>query len=133
MEQIYAQVLWQLIERGPEPKEAVRALREILQARGREALLPKIAHAFGRLAARENRRNTLTLFVAREKDARMAKAEAKKLLSKWDLESRDVALAEDETLIGGWRLEGREHLVDASYKKYLLGMYNAATGVSANK
>jgi F0F1-type ATP synthase delta subunit len=131
MEQIYAQVLWQLIERGTEPKEAVHALREILQTRGREALLPKIALAFERLAARENRKNALTLFVAREKDGRAAKAEAKKLLSEWDLEKQNVALAEDETLIGGWRLEGREHLVDASYKKYLLGMYNAATGVSA--
>jgi len=30
----------------------------------------------------------------------------------------------DESLIGGWRLEGKETLVDASYKRELLELFN---------
>ena len=33
----------------------------------------------------------------------------------------------DDSLIGGWRLEGRERLIDASYKELLLSIYNRAT------
>ncbi len=33
----------------------------------------------------------------------------------------------DSDLIGGWRMESGEHLIDNSYKKHLLTIYNAAT------
>ena len=41
--------------------------------------------------------------------------------------AKDVDVALDDSLIGGWRLEGRGNLVDASFKKSLLDMYNRTT------
>lgn len=123
----YAQVLWKLAESGMKPKEAVAKLRERLVAEGRENLLPHIARAFTRLAERKLQKGRVMLSVAREKDAAKAKREIKELLRQLDIEPADVALEVDDTLIGGWRLEGRECLYDASFKKRLLSIYNAAT------
>jgi len=116
-----------MIEKGIEPKKAVRALYDLLVLRGRQALMPRIAHAFSRLAQAENRAEALTLSVAHEKDANTAKKELKELLERIGADGKDVETVIDESLIGGWRLEGREQLVDASFKKSLLEMYNRAT------
>ena len=127
MEQAYAQALWQVIENGMTPSKAVHAMHTMLTREGREVLMPKIAHAFERLSAIENRKNTLTLSVAHEKDARDAKKEVESILKAINAAAEDVETKIDESLIGGWRFEGREQLVDASFKKYLLEMYNRAT------
>ncbi len=126
MERQYAQALWNAIEGGTEPAKAVHMLHQMLQRAGREVLMPKIAHAFKRLAETQMSKHSLTLSVAREKDAHRALEEARKM-SRAALDKESLEVAVDESLIGGWRLEGREHLIDASFKKYLLDVYNAAT------
>lgn len=127
MEQHYAQALWKMIQNGKKPKEAVHALHEMLMRLGRASLLPKIARAFGRIAERAQSQGGVALSIAREKDERSAHKAVKQLLSEMGIDAKDVTTHVDGTLIGGWRLEGRENLVDASFKKYLLGMYNRAT------
>jgi F0F1-type ATP synthase delta subunit len=127
MEQAYAQALWQMIEGGMEPKKALHALVESLKSRGRDALLPRIAKAFERLAEREMRKNTVVVSVAKEKDATAAKREAKELLEQIGADTKDIDVNIDESLIGGWRIEGRGVLADRSFKKSLLEMYNHAT------
>lgn len=127
MEQAYAQALWKMVEEGVEPKEAVAKLREVLARHGRETLLPRIGRAFARIAARERAKSAVVLSVAREKDARNAKQEAAGVLRELAAGAEDVEIRVDDSLIGGWRLEGRERLVDASYKKSLLSIYNRAT------
>ncbi len=127
MEQSYAMALWKIVERGTPPHKAVASLREALKRSGREALLPRIARAFERIAMQEKSRNTLTLSVAGE-HAAQAKKEAKQVLEIMQIDPEEVEVQTDQALIGGWRLEGREHLYDASYKKYLLDVYNRATG-----
>jgi len=127
METAYAQALWKMVEGGMSPAKAVHALRDLLKARGREALLPRIGRAFARIAEREGKRTGVTLSVAREKDERDAKNAVKEILAKLDVEPKEVSIQVDESLIGGWRLEGRECLVDASYKRVLVDVYNAAT------
>lgn len=127
MEQAYAQALWQLVENGMSPKQAITALVESLKARGREALLPRIARAFERLAEREMRKNAVTVSVAHEKDSVHAKRDAKRVLEEIGADAKDIDVKIDESLIGGWRLEGAGMLVDQSFKKSLLEMYNAAT------
>lgn len=124
MENSYAQALWRMIEAGTQPKKAVRALYDQLCARGRQTLMPKVARSFERLAARDRGRNGVVLSVAATKEARSALTQTKKLLRDLDVGAKAVTTHVDETLIGGWRLEGRERLVDASFKKYLLDMYN---------
>lgn len=126
MEQAYAQALWQMVERGTAPSKAVHALAAMLKEHGREALLPRIARAFERLAQREARKDDVVLTVAREKDLAHAKKEVKEVLSSLGIESSDLKTQVDDSLIGGWRLEGKEHLVDASYKQQLLNIFNSA-------
>jgi len=127
METIYAQALWQMVEKGMKPKEVVMKLRESLENRGRVILMPKIARAFARIAEREHRKRAVTLSVAHEKDALKAEREVKKVLEELGASAEDIEVHVDDSLIGGWRLEGREWLLDASYKKSLLSIYNRAT------
>ncbi|HUO50055.1 MAG TPA: F0F1 ATP synthase subunit delta [Candidatus Paceibacterota bacterium] len=126
MEKAYSQALWEMVERGMEPRAAVRALHESLKARGRDALMPRIAIAFERLAARENEKNSTTLIVAHAKDAHPHSREIKEVLDEIGVHPSDVRISVDPRMIGGWRLEGRGRLIDASHKKYLLDMYNRA-------
>lgn len=134
METAYAQALWNMVNgglsvgrQGMTPRRAVEALRELLIKDGREILLPRIGKAFKKIAMRELARTRLTLTVAREKDERRAKHEVKDVLEKLGLNGEDMVMHIDPHVIGGWRLEGAEHLVDASFKKHLLSIYNLAT------
>jgi F0F1-type ATP synthase delta subunit len=126
MEQAYAQALWQMVEGGTQPKKAVHALVESLKMHGREALLPRIARAFDRLAEREMHKNAVIVSVAHERDTHAAKKEVKELFSKLNLGADELQVQVNESLIGGWRLEGKGLLVDKSYRKQLLEMYNHA-------
>ncbi|MBI5457187.1 F0F1 ATP synthase subunit delta [Candidatus Kaiserbacteria bacterium] len=127
MERSYAQALWKMVEGGVTPAKAVHALRDTLKAHGRDALLPRIASAFSRIAEREAKRTDVVLTVAREKDERHAHRDIRGLLREMGVEAKDLKTQVDDTLVGGWRLEGREHLVDASYKKQLLDLYTRVT------
>jgi F0F1-type ATP synthase delta subunit len=122
MEQAYAQALYRAIVNGTDPKKAVHALSEKLKREGRFALMHRIAKAFARVAEREGDKSRTRLFVAREHDAHAALAAAAKFTA---VEKHDVHV--DETLIGGWRLEISDTLVDASYKKHLLDIFNRVT------
>lgn len=129
METAYAQALWDVITKGMTPKQAVDSLKESLGAHGRLALMPRIAKAFVRIAERDREKNGMTLYVASTADERDAKHAVKDVLQELGVAASDVAIAIDDSLIGGWRLEGRETLIDGSYKKYLLDMYTRATRV----
>ena len=124
---MYATALWKAVERGSKPKDAVRSLHANLEASGRTALMPGIARAFARIAARETQRNGIVLSIAREMDERRAHKEVANVLAEMGMRKEDIKTAIDKNVIGGWRLEGRGRLIDATYKKYLLDMYNAAT------
>ena len=127
MENAYAQALWEMVQRGMAPKKAVDSLYENLKERGRQALMPRIVRAFTRIAARDNARNGVVLSVARADDERSAKRAVKDILAEMKLSASDLDVKVDDTLIGGWRLEGRERLMDASWKKHLVSIYNRAT------
>ena len=123
MDKAYAQALWRILEAGTAPKEAVKTLCEVLAARGRLGLLPKIARSFKLLAARTEAKSVVVLKVAREADAKHALKEASELLKGARIKTSDVKISIEENLIGGWRLEGRELLHDASHKRQLLDIY----------
>lgn len=127
MEKEYAAALWEVVERGMKPKEAVSKLRETLGKHGRKALLPRVARAFARIASREEAKKAVTIIVANEKQAARALRAAEDALREIGVEAADIRVRVDESLVGGWRLEGRERLYDSSYKKSLLNIYNAVT------
>lgn len=119
MEQAYAQALWELIQKGEKPKDAVQKIKEALTARGRMALMPAVGKAFERLAQREALKNRSVLVVARKQDETRARKESG---------AKDSELKIDESLIGGWQLFDKGHLVDESWKSALLTIYtNAVT------
>ncbi len=127
MEQSYAQALWKMVEGGMTPHQAVLAVKESLERYGRGALLPRVASAFARLAEREGKKSDVVLTVAREKDERHARTAAKELLAELHIDADGLKTQVDDTLIGGWRLEGRGMLVDNSYKSKLQRIYNQVT------
>lgn len=127
MDKAYAQALWRIVEGGKEPKKAVRALREALISSGREALLPRIARAFARIADRNTSQSSVVVSVAREKDSGAAIRQSSVILKELGTSPKDLKTRVDDTLIGGWRLEGKGTLVDNSYKKHLLSVYNRLT------
>jgi hypothetical protein len=103
-----------MVEGGADPAQAVVAIAETLRARGRIGLMRSVAAAFARVSAGQT---TPVVRVARAADAEAAKKNA-------GVADADVRI--DESLIGGWRLETHERLVDASYKRYLLDIFNRA-------
>ena len=123
MEQAYAMALWKVMEGGKEPEAAVTSLREVLERRGRTELLSRIGRAFGRFAAREHAKNVLSITLSNIRDERAHK-EAISALSKLNMSEANVEVRTDDSLIGGWRLEGRGRLLDTSFKKHLLSIYN---------
>ena len=127
MENSYAQALWRMVKSGKDAKKAVRALKDILAAHGRGALLPRIARAFARIAERDASRNDVVLTIAREKDSRAAHKQLSARLKELDITPKTLKTQIDDCLIGGWRLEGKETLIDNSYKKHLLSVYNRLT------
>ncbi len=125
MENAYAQALWQIIEKGTPQAEAVRSLHSFLKESGREALLPRIAKAFERIAATRARHDMAILTVADAKHEHYAQEAA----AAFGVKAKKMTVVVDTTLIGGWRLDARETLVDASYKKHLLELYRRTTNV----
>ncbi|TSC85874.1 MAG: hypothetical protein G01um10148_782 [Parcubacteria group bacterium Gr01-1014_8] len=118
MEKSYAQALWNCVERGMEPAHAVRSLHQGLERRGRASLWPQIARAFERLASRESQKNRSVLIVADKSHEKEARKES---------DAEDARLVVDTGLIGGWRFENNEQLIDASFKKNLLELYQRST------
>jgi F0F1-type ATP synthase delta subunit len=118
MEKAYAQALWDLIQKGEKPKEAVVKIHKALESRGRVTLMPAIGRAFERLAQREAQKNRSVLVVARKSD----EAKARKASG-----ASDAELKVDETIIGGWQLFDKGQLRDESWKSALLSIYNSAT------
>lgn len=118
MEQTYAHALMRLTAKGISPSDAVASIASALRARGRIALLPRVGRAYARLTARFAQKNTTRIAVARTEDSVMALKVAS---------ASEATINIDDSLIGGWRIEQADTLRDASYKKYLLEIYNRAT------
>ena len=127
METIYAQALWVMIRNGMEPTKAVSRMGEKMTREGRGALLSRMGRAFRRIAHREIGRTALTLTVSDVAHTDSARISALARVSGTNVDTKHVEVRVDDSIIGGWRFEGNEMLIDASYKKYLLDMYHAIT------
>lgn len=127
MEKAYAQALWRAIANGMEPKKAVHSLRDMLVREGRAELLPRIGKALERIAEREGKKNDVVLTVAKDSDTAAAKRHVHDFIAEFGVTPHDLKTVVDGSLIGGWRLEGNEKLIDASYKRRLLDLYSRVT------
>lgn len=118
MEKAYAQALWELIQKGEKPKEAVTKIQQALSARGRASLMPAVGKAFERLAWREAQKSRSVLVVARKRDEAKARRESR---------AEHAELSVDPSIIGGWQLFDRGALRDESWKSALMTIYSNAT------
>ncbi|OGG57761.1 hypothetical protein A2765_05000 [Candidatus Kaiserbacteria bacterium RIFCSPHIGHO2_01_FULL_56_24] len=114
----YAHAILHMIQKGEAPKDSIARVHKALEAKGRTGLMPQIANAFRRIAQRDANTNRSLLVIAREKDEHAARKASG---------AKDADVAIDKTLIGGWKLEEKGTLTDASWKTQLLSIYNAAT------
>ncbi len=117
-----------MIEEGSSPKTAVKAIHTALSLRGRSALLPRIARAFARIVSRMESRDRVVLKVARESQSKKHLNETFRMLKDLKIKPSEVKIVADSSLIGGWRLEGREIMRDARYKNQLLDIYERVSG-----
>ncbi len=117
MEATYAHALLQVIRKGMDPKKAIESLKNVLERQGRIELFPRIARSLVRIDQREKTIRP-RVYVADEAHTKRAFIESG---------ISDAAVCVDETLIGGWRPDDAERLVDNSFKKHLLSIYSNIT------
>ncbi|MDB5187521.1 MAG: hypothetical protein JWO50_41 [Candidatus Kaiserbacteria bacterium] len=122
MENAYAQVIWRLVAGGNTAHAAITKVEEHLKQTGRLGLLPRVMHSLARIAQSQASRSS-SIVVAKKEDAAHAAHEAGNTHAIQDQLQTRV----DPSLIGGWRLETPELLIDTSYKKALLEIYRKAT------
>lgn len=110
----YAKALFEAGKNGTQTDVLMRGLIRSLKGRGAMRLLPHILTQYERLAARL-RRDTPILTIARESD----RADAVQASGA----SAATTVVVDERIIGGYRLEEKGVLKDASFKRHLLEVY----------
>lgn len=121
----YAEALYQLTQDEKDSSKVVGNLIALLQKKGHMKLLPNILHSFEAKLAVGRDSQTLTFVCAREKDFEKFKNELTDHFEHADAKFTDQVI--DDSIIGGYILKKDEVVVDASYKKKLLTLYQSAT------
>lgn len=122
--QQYAQALRDIIRDGDSStyERSGDAFVELLKRRGHSKLLPQILKEFEKYNDRDIDTMQVTLTIAKESDASRYKEESKKYAGNGDLDEH-TAIKVDDRIIGGFKLETGDVVVDGSYKKMLLNLY----------
>lgn len=107
-----------------ESKKIFGRFREVLAARGHGALLRFVPHELEKIAERERSHDEVTLVTAdtksRSKWAHAYDHYEKEGIIPKGAERREVV---DESIIGGYQIRTKDTLIDASYKKPLVELY----------
>jgi len=119
----YAQALFRAQQTTADPHKTVEALVSLLKRSGKIKALPAILKAYERLEA-QHHAHAPRIVLADESDAAMAQTKVRSLLGE---KASQADMHINKTLIGGWRYEDKDTLVDASYKKVLLQLYRTIT------
>lgn len=105
-----------------EADRLVESLVALLKRKGHLSLRPAIAREYRRLSMLEGEKGRARVVLAREQDAAKFRNEIAEELAAISMtgESRQEY---DGTLVGGYRIEHKDTVVDASYKTQLLSLY----------
>jgi len=125
--ELYAGAVIEMTKRGATVKDAVHTLAKHLERCGMTSAMGRLRAALEKRAVAEMRRGKTVLEVADRHHAAHAKKEAAEHLNALGISAEDIAVHEDDSLIGGWRLMGKSTLVDNSFKKHLLSFYKQIT------
>lgn len=126
----YAEALYRALE-GKKEKDVdkvVARFYEVMRAHGHQGLIKQIPHEFKKIGERAERDGEVTLVTANAKSrTKWAHAydhyEREGLIAK-GAERKDVV---DETIIGGYQIRTKDLLIDSSYKRSLIELYQNIT------
>lgn len=120
--QQYAQALFQVIKNDTPVEQALDGLDRVLMRRGHTKLKKRILKLLATHLARDARRNTATVHVARAADADTLAAEIDAAAAQIAPDAPRATVI-DDTLIGGFAVATRTARLDRSYKRALLRLY----------
>ena len=121
----YAHALYDLQKgQGLSSEAAVSKLIKVLKAKGHIKLLPTIVTEFEKILTIGRDEDTLSITCARKEDFKKYQGALKEHLGHSDAEYTEEVV--DDTIIGGFILKKGETIIDGSYKKKLLLLYQNA-------
>jgi F0F1-type ATP synthase delta subunit len=125
----YALALIQFLTEHPrtEAAGAIERLKKVLVRRGHSNLLPRIVAEFEKEVVRKERAQGVVVTVAGEKSRASALAQSAKVASERGIEQKNIHVAVDPALIGGFRLRGPGFRYDASTRTRLKELYKQLT------
>ena len=122
----YAHALYDLEREGNlDADTAVSKLVQILKAKGHIRLLPSILSEYKETLEISRDKKTVILTCARESDFEKYRIELKEHLGHLNSDFTEEVV--DDTIIGGYILQKEDSVIDASFKKKLLLLYQGAT------
>lgn len=111
---------------GSEKETLFQNFRNLLTRRGHTILFPSILREFENITQQQKEAATVTLSVAKLEDADTFRAEVEAVENVFG-SKETFAIVEDSMLVGGWRVERKDALYDASYRRGLLELYRKFT------
>lgn len=110
----------QLIESGTDIETVLSGLKRTLTRRGHERLLPRVLSGLRAHLDAHTIDDAYTVVVAREKDRETFSQEIDAMRGEKEVHATHV----DDRIVGGYILEGKDTIIDASYKTALRALYN---------
>lgn len=118
----YAQALKEIIRDGKGNEETIGvSFVNLLKKKGHIKLLPQILKEFEKFSEKDIDTKQVVLTVARIADENRFKSDALQYITGFDEGHLKTKI--DESLVGGFKIETKDIVVDASYKKKLLNLY----------
>lgn len=127
--QAYAHALYTLTQddHGRNEQSTFENFVALLKKKGHIKLLPNILTSFEALLNSKRDETTLVMTCARKKDFAKFRAEFKEHFTHQDTDTSFTEEIIDNSIIGGFIIKRGDIVVDASYKKKLLTLYQSAT------
>lgn len=108
---------------GKEESKIAESLLRVIRFRGDQKLLPSIILELQTLDSDEKDSDVPTLVIAREGDEGVLEEEIRKDREAFGFKSTKCRVRIDDSIIGGYRLESKDQLIDRTHKRALLEMY----------
>ena len=120
---LYAQALWEYLQdtrtREAGGGSAAEQFIAFLKRRGHYKLLPVILREFEKIGSVQSVTEAGTLTCASEDEVERYRKE----LERYGISDTEVSVEIDENLVGGFRYEEKNTVIDGCYRKQLLNLY----------
>lgn len=124
----YAHALFESLKECSEKERDRRFdnFQKLLKLNGHIGLLPKIKKYFEELYWKDQARRTVEITTAKEttekeRNSLLQKGEYKEV---FDTTNKIIKYSVDQNLVGGFKVQSRDRLIDTSYKAQLMRLYS---------